>query len=610
VALGETSASWPGWMAKVMGRILLVCRLAARDLRHRPAEAIPILLAICAASATLTVGLVLNGVTGSPYAATRAATRGPDVVAAGTTSASLTALAGAPGVTGHSGPYPVAGVMVRAGRVAAPAEAEGRAITPVSVDQPKLIQGSWVRPGSVVVERSFAQALGVRLGETIGLNGRWFIVSGIAVSAAMPEFPQVCYDILCNAPALHPSAVGLVWVTEADARTLATRANPLDYLLNLRLADPADATAFVSAHSSPAPSAPSLFSWQTLSGIDGLLVADEQQVLSAGSWLLALLALASVAVLAVGRIAEQNRRVGLLKAAGSTPELVAAVLLAEYLGLALVGAAAGLAAGRLAATWLTSPGGGLVGAPGAPTLSVRTAALVIVAALATALAAALVPVIRGSTVSTVAALADTARAPRRGPLLIAVSARLPVPMMLGLRLISRRPRRAALSTAGSAIIVTGLVAVLTLHATSDEYGAAAGVSDPVAVRLSGVILVLGVVVGVLTGVNAIVATWATVLEARQPAALARAFGATPYQLAAGLSAAQLIPALPGVIIGIPAGLGLFAALDSGGSETIPPATWLAAVAVGTLLVLAVLTAIPARIGAQRPVAAILQAEMA
>lgn len=123
-------------------------------------------------------------------------------------------------------------------------------------------------------------------------------------------------------------------------------------------------------------------------------MADEQQVLSAGSWLLALLALASIAVLAAGRMAEQSRRVGLLKAAGGTPELVAAVLLAEYLGLALVASAAGLAVGRLAAPWLTSPGGGLVGAPGAPALTVRTAALVIGTALATVLVATLVPVIR------------------------------------------------------------------------------------------------------------------------------------------------------------------------------------------------------------------------
>ena len=64
-----------------MGRLLLVGRLAARDLRRRPAEAALLLLAITAATAILTLGLVLRGVIDKPYATTREATAGPDVVA-------------------------------------------------------------------------------------------------------------------------------------------------------------------------------------------------------------------------------------------------------------------------------------------------------------------------------------------------------------------------------------------------------------------------------------------------------------------------------------------------------------------------------------------------
>jgi putative ABC transport system permease protein len=44
--------------------------------------------------------------------------------------------------------------------------------------------------------------------------------------------------------------------------------------------------------------------------------------------------------------------------------------------------------------------------------------------------------------------------------------------------------------------------------------------------------------------------------------------------------------------------------------TIPPLAWLLAVVLGTLLVVAGLTAIPARIAARRPVAEILQSETA
>src|SRR5580700_2115722 len=65
----------------VLSRTVLIWRLAARDLRRRPAQAFLLLLAITAATATLTLGLALHGVTSQPYQQTRAATRGPDIVA-------------------------------------------------------------------------------------------------------------------------------------------------------------------------------------------------------------------------------------------------------------------------------------------------------------------------------------------------------------------------------------------------------------------------------------------------------------------------------------------------------------------------------------------------
>ena len=64
-----------------MGRILLVWRVVAKDIRHRPLLTILLLLAIAAAVATVTLGLALRGTTDDPYLRTRAATDGPDVVA-------------------------------------------------------------------------------------------------------------------------------------------------------------------------------------------------------------------------------------------------------------------------------------------------------------------------------------------------------------------------------------------------------------------------------------------------------------------------------------------------------------------------------------------------
>ena len=64
-----------------MGKIVLVRRLAARDIRHHKAQAMLLLLAITAATTMLVLGLALNGVTSHPYQQTRAVTNGPDLVA-------------------------------------------------------------------------------------------------------------------------------------------------------------------------------------------------------------------------------------------------------------------------------------------------------------------------------------------------------------------------------------------------------------------------------------------------------------------------------------------------------------------------------------------------
>jgi putative ABC transport system permease protein len=243
---------------------------------------------------------------------------------------------------------------------------------------------------------------------------------------------------------------------------------------------------------------------------------------------------------------------------------------------------------------------------------VPEAGLVAAVALAVAVAATFIPAIRAARTSTVRALADAARPPRRRAWLIAVSARLPAPLLLGLRLAARRPRRLVLSAASVAITVATIVAVLVYHAGKAQQapGVSAGLNAPQADPVGQVLLVITVTLVALAAVNAIFISWATVLDARHHSALSRALGATPEQVSAGLSAAQVLPALPGAILGIPAGIGLYAAVSNGGVVAIPQLSWLVAVVLGTLLVVAGLTAIPARIGARRPVAEILQSETA
>src|SRR6266542_2873344 len=486
-----------------MGKVLLVCRLAVKDLRRRPAQAILLLLAIAAGATTLALGLALQGTTNNPNARTRAATNGPDVIAtvfpdgssgsgpetarpggsggpSGSGSADvggLVPLEHASGVAAHSGPFPVTWTLLRAGHTTGGAEVEGRSTAPSSVDRPKLLEGTWVRTGGVVVEAAFANALGLHVGDRLSLGGSSFGVTGTAVTAAIPDYPDTCSHPGCFlAGSISSSNPGLVWATEADAEHIArvALATPVAYFLNLKLNDPAGASAFADRYNAnAAPTAPFLYSWQSIRDGDAQVIAEVQLVLITGSWLLALLALASVVVL------------------------------------------------------------------------------------------------------------------------------------LGARLAVRRPRRLLLSVFSVAVTASGLVAVLILHATATTGSRSLGP------KLGEVTTIISVMLVVLAAVNAVFIAWTTALEARHSAALARALGATPAQITTGLSVAQLLPALAGTLLGIPGGIGIYdASKNGGGATTIPSALWLVVMVVVTLLAVAVLTAIPVRIGARRPVAEVLQAEAA
>src|SRR5512132_140182 len=614
-----------------MGRILLVGRLAVRDLRRRRIEAALLLLAIMAATTTLTLGLVLRDAASDPYRSTREATKGPDVVARVSQPAGLSGLAGlagAPGVVDHSGPYPVTPAELQASGRTSDVQAVGRDAAPASVDQPAVTQGSWVSDGGVVVEAAFANALDVRVGDPVTLDGRSFEVVGVAVTAAMPPYPKASCIVPpgCASGAtpeelseLPPGLLqnpGLVWLTEADVRSLTTDSDSLSYVMNLKLADPDSAQAFVDANLPESLDAPRLESWENILEEATELARDAQILLLIGAWLLGLLAVASLSVLVGGRIADQTRRIGLLKAVGGTPSLVAAVLLAEYVLVAIVAAAAGLAVGSLTAPLLTESGAGLIGSAGTPSMTMSTAGLVTVVALGVAVIATFVPAVRAARSSTVNALADAARPPRRTGWLITISAQLPVPLLLALRVAARRPRRVVLGVVSIAITVSGIFVVLVLNAFLTTQPLAGGYPDAQVELLRQVLLVVMVILLSLAAVNAIFITWATVLDNRHSSALARALGATPREVSAALAAAQVLPALVGAILGVfPGGFALFAAINAitGGDSdraTLPSLWQLLAVVAGTVLVVAALTAVPARLGGRRPVTETLQAELA
>jgi putative ABC transport system permease protein len=596
-----------------MGRLLLVSRLVVGDIRRRPVQSALLLVVIVTTTTTLTLGLTLRHVAQSPFAHTKAATRGPDLVVEvqpkpGSHVAPTRAFAPvlhAAGVAASGGPFPLAFVRLTAPGVDVPVDAEGRTSTPSAVNRPLITAGGWVRPGGAVIEQGLADTLDLRVGDRIELHGQRFRVVGIALQTEQSFYPE------CTP--------GLVWVTPADSERLATPANPLGYEVDLRLTHPDESGAFGNSAAvnavgnEPAFEGVTIQTWQGTREDDYRVIGIDQKALLVGSWLLGLLAIASIAVVVGGRMAEQTRRVGLLKAVGATPRLVALILLSENLTLALAGAAIGVLAGWLIAPSFADPGSGVLGTPPAPALTAITIFEVALAAVAVAAAATILPAARGARASTIRALSDPARPPRRRPRMIALSTRLPVPLLLGTRLVARRPRRTVLSAVSLATAVTMVVAALTLRYQLDvkeQTHNAAGLMQGSAIggRVTHLVLILGAVLVVLAAMSAILTTWATVIDAEPSTALARALGATPRQVTSGLTAAQLLPALLAACLGIPAGLAIYQLAGGNVATANPPLLMLLAVIPCTLAAVTVVTSIPARLGANRSVADVLRSE--
>ena len=592
-----------------MGRSLLLWRLVAGDVKHRWAQSLLLVVMVVTTSSTLALALTLHHASQNPFARTRAATHGPDFVAengpapgSGRPSPSQFApLLHVHGEAATAGPFPVAFTRLAAHGIDVPIDVEGRDPGPSAVDQPLLTAGHWVSAGGAVLEQGLANALGLHVGDTIALGGHRFRVVGIALTTARPFYPA--------------SSPGLIWVTRKAATGLATPSEPLGYVLDIKMAANAPlhaldgpSKAFATAGNVPASVEPA----SAIGAADYRVISLDQKVLLIATWLMAMLAVASIAVIVGGRMAAQTCRVGLLKAVGGTPGFVAAVLLAENVLLALIAALVGLGVGDLLAPSLSKPGSGLLGGAPSPPLTASTALIVVGIALAVAAGATLLPAIRAARTTTLRALNDPAHPPGRHARLISLSSSLPVALLLALRLVARRARRTLLTAASLMIAVTMVVAALAverqLQSHRDHTAAGFLSSSAIYESANHVLIVVSVALIVLAAVSAMFTAWATVIDTQVATALARALGATPRQISMATTTAQLIPGFIASCLGIPAGLLLYALSGGNLHNTTPPLWWLVAVVPGALVVIAMVTAVPARLGARRPVAEVLRAD--
>ena len=434
------------------------------------------------------------------------------------------------------------------------------------------------------------------VGDRLTLNGQSFTVAGIAVTAAVAPYPNICYTAAVHratwqaTAAYRPADVGLVWITEAAATSHGLAAGTAGHLrAEPEAPRPGPRRRHSSTATSPTdggpPSAPRrtahragphFNTWQDhRPPRAGLLVKT-----SSRSW-------CPGPLLAVPAGGGQRGGTGRGPDGRAHPAGRAAQGRGQH-----AGPGGRRAAGREPGRWpwrRRRPGWSRLGGrpadhqsrvPGwsAPRARRRSPRLTVVAvtvavALAVALASTLVPAIRAARSSTVSALADSARPPRRrGRADRGCPRRLPVPLLLGLRMAARRPRRALLSAASIAVTSAGIVAVLAFRATVRPDGRTGGparsADHPWSAGTTQMLLVITIVLVALAALNAICTAWATVLDARRPAALtARA----RRVLAAGQRRAgwprRCCPRCRAPSLGVPLGIVLFRA---GGAGTRPP----------------------------------------
>ena len=606
----------------------LAARLAGRNLRRRPGQALLLLLTLTIATGVLGVAMSVYGSADAPWDRTWRATDGfhvsfvvyhpPDEAGDRGLVAELrrraSRLTDAPGVVAAGGPWSHLYGSVRVAGGDEDLTAEVRDPGPYPVDQPLVTDGAWLGDGGgVVLEGGLAATLRAGAGDTVTIQGRPFPVRGVAETVSRGRFPL--------------SRPAQVWVTPETAshlRDLGMREEGFE--LQLRLADPGAAAEFVAAHEAltAVPSATSVVAfmetWRQRRADSHADIDIVAGTLFAAGALIAILTVATASVLVAGRMAAQVRQVGTLKAVGVTPRQVVFALLVEHLAIAAAATAAGLGIGRLLAPPIAETSVTVLGRPEPPPLAVTRVAVVAAVAAAVVLLGTVRPALRGIRQSTLRSLTAGPRPPRHPGRLAGLAARtgIPLPGVLGLRSAWRRPGRLLTNATGLALGVAMIVVALALRDSLDlldlrppEPGHAA--SDAAVAVLYDQIrtIVLGAagLLLVLATINAwIVAAFAARDAARNQAVL-RAVGATPRQTVTALVVSQLGACAIAVAAGIPLGLGLWSLMEGGDlPEAEVSGRSLVLLAVAVPAVFAAIVSVPARLLARRPLAPTLAYE--
>ena len=581
---------------------LTLVRLAFAGIRSRLLASVLTILLSSAAAATIVLALEVGATAREPWQRTFHAANGAHVLATAPSQAEARGIAALAGVAERDEAVPNAITSVAAGggtdrlRLAALS-------APARINAPVRTAGAAPPADGLVLERSFADALGLRVGSTLRLAGAGgpieLPVVGTAISPSQQRYPR--------------SNPGLAWVEPSTLQRIEPDRDRWRWTQAIRLTNPAAAPAFAARAAAALPPGESVDTWQDQRAEALRETQPIAVILTTYTIVLLVVVFAVVAILVGARAAAQHREIGLLKAVGLTPRQITAAFALESAAIGVVAVVIGFTVGALLAPRLAAPTAETT--LGAPTTAASPWHLVVagIPVLLVLVASARSATRRSTRFTVLQALASAAPSPAARSRLGRAIARapLPAPLALGLKdLLARRHRALRL---GAAVAVTGaaIVTALSMQATLDAQPA--GAPSDVTDELPVLVYTLDAVLLVITATTLVAIALLSVRERIRDYGVLKTIGFLPRQIASSLVSAHAALALIAALISIPAGIALYRAvfaIAGGDSQgiVIPPWWALALVPIGTLLVVAGATGLPARLATRIPTADALRYE--
>ena len=570
-------------------------KLAFAGIRSRLLASVLTVLLSSAAAATIVLALEVGATARDPWERTFTAANGAHALANVSTEADAQAIAALPGVAEHGEPIPLANVGLYGETDRLQIAGLG---SPARVNAPVRIEGAQPPANGIVLEQSFARALGLQVGETLRLAAARgpieLTVTGTAVIPSQPRYPR-----------RNP---GLAWTTRSTLERVEPDPGRWRWAQAVRLADPSAAPAFADrVASSMPPNSSAVETWQDQRAAALGDAAPTRIILTTYTIVLLVVVFAVVAILVGARASAQYREIGLLKAVGLTPRQVTAVFALEAAGLGVIAVVIGFTLGALLAPRLAAASADTM--LGSPTTAVSPWHLLAASCpvLLVLVSSARSATRRSTRFSVLQAIQSGTPMPAPRSRLAHILARtsLPVPLTLGINdLLARRHRASRL---GGAIAVTAAAVVFALCMQASLDARPAGEASDVPDELPLLVYSLDAVLLLIAATTIVAVALLAVRERVRDYAVLKTIGLTPGQIASSLLGAHAAMALIAAILSVPLGIGLYVAvygIAGGSSEdrVIAPWWWLALVPLGAVILVTLATSLPARLATRIPTA--------